>query len=230
MNNIFSIFSLYLAVALSMPSATALKWQLDNFMCNGDPFDNINITILCNDTSTCTFGDTTVVSGSLTAVDIFSDSDITLKPCAAGICPDSYSKKGGNLCKWLEPMDGQTCGEIGDYTISAENLKIPKKENLPSGSTWLTDFITVKVQIGGDEECEGSSGTLISSYQMESITLTSKSDDDNKASPTTTMFMLLTIFALVAGTALYTTVSRRHDRAEELKGDETTTATKYAKF
>ena len=212
-----------------VPSASALRWQLDNFGCDGDPFDYINITVLCNNTLSCTFGDNAELSGSLTASSDFTDSNITLKQCAGSICPDSYSKKFGTLCGWLKPtLDDQTCGEMGDYELSYE-VKIPSEDSVLTGFR-MSNLVTAKVEIGQDDECEGSVGTLLSSYQMESITLSKKIDGDNEAVPTATMCMLLTLFAMVTLTAVYATVDRRLKQKEELDGDERTTATRYAEF
>lgn len=122
------------------------------------------------------------------------------------------------------------CGEVGEYLISAK-ASIPKAEKLPSGSAWLSNLVTVEAQIGEDEECEGSVGTLVGSYQMESTTLTRNADGDNKGLPPTSIMLLLLIALVMAGTTMYTMMRRRRDRAEELEGsDKTPGNTRYEKF
>ncbi|KAL7536512.1 hypothetical protein ACHAXR_007212 [Thalassiosira sp. AJA248-18] len=234
MNKHISTLSLLIA-ALSVPSTTAMMWQLDTFQCDNDsdPFD-IDITVLCDDTTSCAFGDTAVVSGDLTAYDDFTNNHVTLKACVAGVCPTAYTKTAGKLCDFLTPVGNQTCGEMGDYEINDE-IKMPKEKDVPSGSALLSSMITIKIEIGEDDACESSAGTITSSYQMESITITRSMNgsNENKAYPTSEMFVFLALFAIVAVTAMYASGIRRRRREQvdnEKEGGARASATRYAEF
>lgn len=221
MNAYISALSIILA---AVSPTTALKWQLDNFQCDTDPFEDMTITVLCDGTSSCTFGDTAVISGQLTAIDEFSNNRVTIKACAAGICPESYTKNVGKLCDWLMPLDDQNCGEIGDYEIS-DTIKIPSEKNVPTGSALLSKLVTVKVTIGEDDEC--SMGSIATNYLSGHNNFGTA--NQSAAHPTSTMFAFIAMFALMAGTLMYATWNRRQRRREELLGEERTIATRYAK-
>ena len=199
--------TLVLAVVLSMPSASALRWQLDNFLCDGDddPFTNVDITVLCNGVSSSGAGDSAVVSGTVRADQAFSNDYVTVKLCAAGICPDRLTKRVGKLCDVLTPLDDdQSCGDAGDYEIS-DKVKVPKEGNIPS-SVW--NVVTVKAQIGDEDACEGTANgnSALVSEQMGSI-------NNEGGVSTSFMLLLLAFIATVAAAAIYIERRRNHAAA-----------------
>lgn len=91
------------------------------------------------------------------ATSAFSNSNVVLSACILDtFCPEQYVRSAGSLCdNWLTPMDGQDCGDVGMYEISAEE-KIPEAD-VSSSWSWM-----VTVKIGMEDECEAEA----SSYQM----------------------------------------------------------------
>ena len=216
------------AAALSSQSATALNWQLDDFQCEGaEPFNELDIAVLCDGTNVCTYGDTATITGTVTAIEAFSNKKLTMKPCAISYCPEAYTHEAGKLCDWLVPVDDDlTCGDAGEYTIN-EELTIPNEEDLHSGVTMLSNLVKVKVEIGKEDECEGETGstesTYVNTYKNESIKFTStKAGNDNaggeSTSPVGAGGILLTLFALVSAASLFAKFRRkRQQRAADLE-------------
>lgn len=149
------VLPLVVAAVLSViPSANAINWSLSSSSCDGSPFKSLNAAVTCNGSSSCGLGDTATVAGTLTATDDFENSDVTLKLCVVGYCPEIAQKGGGKICDdWLTPTDGQDCGEAGQYSIS-HTEEIPDEEEIPSGFWWFVkSAVGVKMIVGSEEEC-----------------------------------------------------------------------------
>lgn len=149
---------LALLAAVAQPSAvSAISWSMGTSSCDGNPFENLTISITCDNSTTCDLGDTAVVSGSLAASGTFSNSNVTLRPCIymTSYCPEDASTSAGTLCgDWLDPLDGQSCGQAGAYAVSYSQ-DIPSSDNVPSGMSYLlSSVITVHMEVyGDDDEC-----------------------------------------------------------------------------
>ncbi|KAL7464185.1 hypothetical protein ACHAXS_004520 [Conticribra weissflogii] len=159
----------------------ATGWSLASYSCNSSSksssssssssstFTNTQITLQCNGSSSCTFGDKAVISGTTTALSDFDNEEVTLQPCLLGWCPEEYAAGAGHVCDWIQPVDndygdGISCGAAGDYAIYYEQ-DLPTKEEVSSTNSyvsnlsWLSSLITVKLMIGEDgrDGCSGSS-------------------------------------------------------------------------
>ncbi|KAL9188906.1 hypothetical protein ACHAXT_011396 [Thalassiosira profunda] len=145
---------LALAAATALPAASALRWSVTDSSCDGSPFSSLKISVKCNGSSSCGLGDTATVAGTMYATSSFSDSDVTLKPCALGVCPEEAQTRAGKICDWLSASDGQDCGSEGAYAVSYEQ-KIPEYDDIPSALEWLvSQVVTVNMIVGDEEECE----------------------------------------------------------------------------
>lgn len=147
-----------LAASLATPSVAHVGFQVDTIGCDGDPFYGLDLTVTCdgNKSPKCLFGDTASIDGTVEAVTSFSNSNVTIKACVWGYCPADNIRSAGSLCDdWLTPIDNQTCGEIGLYTVTGEEI-IPEADITNSWS-WL-----VKIIIGFEMECEAEA----TSYQQ----------------------------------------------------------------
>mmetsp|Transcript_28989 Transcript_28989/g.61732 ORF Transcript_28989/g.61732 Transcript_28989/m.61732 type:complete len:295 (+) Transcript_28989:94-978(+) len=167
------IISLLLTALSSTPSSvSALSWILnsEHATCEGDPFTNVYITATCfeeyacqsgtcNHKAQCTGGDTPQITGRLTAMDAFSNSQVVVKACLSGYCPKRDSKVDGRVCDWIIPISDQECGEAGDYQI--EYFMTLPEESLPN---WLFDALTVKIQVDNMES--GCQVTEDDGYQL----------------------------------------------------------------
>ena len=144
------------AILAAIPnSISAIRWKLSSpASCDGSPF-NANVKIQCNGSSSCSLGDTAVVSGNLYASGYFDDSDVTLQACVVSYCPAVAQKGAAKICDWLEPTGGQDCGYPGAYTVYYEE-DIPESDDIPSGLSWfVSSTVTVNMKVGSEEECEG---------------------------------------------------------------------------
>ena len=158
-----SIRTLSLLLLTTLPATvSSLGWQLDSQTCDGAPFDSPTISVTCDGTTDCQLGNTATISGSVTATTAFADADVTLQPCIATYCPEKYAIQAGKACDWLEPTDGQECGEAGGYAVNYE-AEIPGEDSVPSGWGWLISVVTVRIMVGGEEECLGETAE---GYQM----------------------------------------------------------------
>jgi len=167
-----SASSILLASALlsAAPSAavSAISFSVDTATCDGDPFANLDLDVTCSGSSTCGFGDTATVSGTVEAVSAFGNSNVVIKACILTdtYCPEKYKRNAGTLCDdWLAPTSGQACGETGMYSISASET-IPEAD-VSNALSWL-----VTVKIGMEDECEvEAEAEADSSYQMSYSTV-----------------------------------------------------------
>ncbi|KAL3796015.1 hypothetical protein HJC23_013072 [Cyclotella cryptica] len=167
-------FTLLLPILALLPTATPLTWDFDTSgaTCDGSPFASDTITVSCNGQSSCTLGDTAIVSGNLTAVKSFdSGSFIVLQPCISSYCPTKYSYSAGGVCEeWLTPEDNQECGEEGGYSVDY-TIEIPNK--LPEYLSWLatvSNAMTVKVIMKQEVECEVEASGYEMVYSMLGLT------------------------------------------------------------
>mmetsp|Transcript_12112 Transcript_12112/g.23613 ORF Transcript_12112/g.23613 Transcript_12112/m.23613 type:complete len:269 (-) Transcript_12112:178-984(-) len=166
---------LLLHLLYKLTAIEAMGWSLSSYSCNSSSgsssttFTNTQITLQCNGSSTCTFGDRALVSGTTTALYDFENDEVTLQPCLMGWCPEEYAAGAGHVCDWIQPADddddgGISCGDAGEYVIYYEQ-DIPTKEEVSSSNSyvsnlsWLSSLITVKLVIGedGHDGCSGSS-------------------------------------------------------------------------
>ncbi|KAL7464766.1 hypothetical protein ACHAXS_005102 [Conticribra weissflogii] len=144
------------AVALTASTTNAISFDEVETTCdNGPIFSDQDITVVCDEESTCTFGQTASISGTITADSAFSDTSVTLQPCLYGtICSTEYSSNVGSVCDWLTPVgDGMECGDAGEYTVDYE-VEIPSSDDVPNYLAWLSNVIVVKIIVGTGEECE----------------------------------------------------------------------------
>ncbi|KAL7534611.1 hypothetical protein ACHAXR_008463 [Thalassiosira sp. AJA248-18] len=171
MMNALSALSLLLA-ALTTPSVSAINFDVNTAGagCDGDPFDNADIDVSCNNGGDCGFGDTAVVDGTIEAVSTFSpDSEVTLKACIWSVyCPADATRDAGTLCgNWLTPTENQTCGEMGMYDVTREEV-IPEA-SIPPSWLWL---VTVTIGVSADEcDVGGSYGMAYSMAGLASLAI-----------------------------------------------------------
>jgi len=143
-----------LTAALAAPTTTALNFGTIESSCvNGPTFVDQNVTITCDGESSCTFGDTAEVTGTVTATADFEDMNVTLQPCLTGICSTSYAASADSVCDWVTPDGEFECGEAGDYIVNY-SVKIPDTTDVPNYYTWFSSMITVKIIVGTGEECQ----------------------------------------------------------------------------
>mmetsp|Transcript_17721 Transcript_17721/g.37226 ORF Transcript_17721/g.37226 Transcript_17721/m.37226 type:complete len:208 (+) Transcript_17721:72-695(+) len=144
-------------VALIASTTNAISFNDVETTCdNGPIFSDQDITVVCEGDSTCTFGQTASITGTITADAAFSDSSVTLQPCLYGtICSNEYSSTVGSVCDWLTPAgEGMECGDAGEYSVDYE-VEIPSSDDVPNYLAWLSNVIVVKIIVGSGEECEG---------------------------------------------------------------------------
>jgi hypothetical protein len=160
-----------------LPTAHSLTWTFDpsSATCDGSPFTTDSLVVTCNNSPSCTLGDTAYISGNLTATSAFdSGVYVVLQPCIVTYgdyhyCPEKYAYKAGGVCEeWLQTNDGQDCGQVGDYTVDY-SIDIPNK--LPEYLTWLSyasNVVTIQVKMLQERECEAEASQEGSSngYQM----------------------------------------------------------------
>lgn len=86
-------------------------------------------------------------------------------------CPDEASVGAGSLCgDWLTALDGQECGEAGDYSVSASQ-EIPDSDHIPDNLwSFVRSTVTIYMQLGGEDECEGNAENN-TSYSMAGMAL-----------------------------------------------------------
>jgi hypothetical protein len=152
MNSSAKLLSLVLAAFAS--NISAVSWDLDtsSAVCDGNPFANDDVEVECGGSSSCELGDTAHITGTIEAVSGgFGDGKVTLQPCVVTYCPEKWAAEAGDACDWLEPTDGQDCGEAGSYNVDYE-VAIPA--SVPTKYAWFSSLIKVKVLVESVEECE----------------------------------------------------------------------------
>lgn len=136
---------LLVAMVAAMPAAiSAVSLRVNTAGCmdaDDDPFTNVNITISCgnnkNNSSKCLFGDVASISGTVQAIRSFDNSAMTYKACVWKYCPQSTIRSAGSLCDdWLSPMEDQTCGDPGLYSITLTEM-IPETDDIGNSLSWL---------------------------------------------------------------------------------------------
>lgn len=165
MKSLSTVPLLLLVLAALLSSVSAISFTVDTASCDGDPFDNLDLTTTCTNSATgatsssCGFGDNVSIGGTVEATESFSDSNVVLSACILSTyCPEKYERNAGSLCdNWLTAADGQECGAIGKYTIAAEE-RIPEAD-IGNAMSWM-----VTVTIGLQDECTAETTTSSSSY------------------------------------------------------------------
>eukprot|EP00579_Thalassiosira_antarctica_P027214 CAMPEP_0202018700 /NCGR_PEP_ID=MMETSP0905-20130828/40149_1 /ASSEMBLY_ACC=CAM_ASM_000554 /TAXON_ID=420261 /ORGANISM="Thalassiosira antarctica, Strain CCMP982" /LENGTH=202 /DNA_ID=CAMNT_0048579729 /DNA_START=211 /DNA_END=819 /DNA_ORIENTATION=- len=158
-----SLLFLLVALATIPSSIYAISFTVDTSGCDGDPFDNLDLIVSCNNSSSCSFGNTAIISGTVEATSAFSNNAVTLQACVMNTyCPKDYARNAGNLCNWLTPTEDQECGAVGMYSIASEQ-EIPEAVML-TGYSWL-----VTVNIGVEEECEAGGTSQQMAYSMAGL-------------------------------------------------------------
>ena len=163
-----SVVTLLAASLAATPIEASVGFNVDTTTCNGNAFDDLDISITCehyqDSSSTCYFGELVTIDGTVEAIDSFPDtSNVTMKACIWGYCPEENIRQVGTICNWLTPTDNQTCGEVGGYTVHGEEY-IPQAD-IPDSFSWL-----VKIHLDFSEECEvatvASQASTHNGYQM----------------------------------------------------------------
>lgn len=176
------------AISLLAVACDAITFTTNTAIaCNGngnngnDPFDNLDITVKCNDRHSlhCAFGDTAVILGTVEAIESFSNSvDVTLTTCVLNYyCPkdEENTRSAGSLCDdWLVPIDNQTCGEVGLYAVNNEKVVIPEA-TFPSSWSWL---VTVKIGLEAEDECSSTAETTTATTTSENESGSSQQQEE----------------------------------------------------
>ena len=147
-----------ITIALSTSGADALGWELAG--CTAEKFSDIEVSVECDDSSSCSPGDTAVATGTATATAVFDDEEVTLNACFMGYCPKQAEIGAGTLCDgWLMPTEGQECGAEGEYSVSYEQ-EIPDQSKIPDKLAKLIAkyVVTIQMSIGDGDDCSSSSG------------------------------------------------------------------------
>mmetsp|Transcript_18098 Transcript_18098/g.43797 ORF Transcript_18098/g.43797 Transcript_18098/m.43797 type:complete len:258 (+) Transcript_18098:246-1019(+) len=173
--------------------AVCPKISITNTECTDGSFRSSNLSSSCSDGSID-------VSGTVRVASAFSTDDkVTFVPCLmwGAMCYPEYKQDGGNICDIITKDSSKTnsggdssCdGSTGTYSIvDGTSFPVPSEAEKYIGSSSMSFGVTVKVLVGGDEEC------------------TQESTVDNSAA-----FMGYGVASLlgVAGTALYFMKKRR---------------------
>jgi len=111
--------------------------------------------------SPCEPGDKPDIAGRLTAISAFPNSQVVIKPCLSAFCSKRDSKVDGRVCNLITPVDGQQCGEAGDYMIT-HSVQLPGGDGsiTSTGMGWIFDSLTIKIQVQKETGCESSEGRL----------------------------------------------------------------------
>ena len=201
---------LTVALAAAPTSVSAMSFDFSTATCDGEPFDNLDIAMTCNGaaSSSCTFGDTVSIDGSVEAVSDFSDTEMTFKACVMGYCPSDNVRSAGTLCaNWLVPVGNQTCGEAGMYDVTGTEI-IPDAD-ISDSFSWL-----VTVHIGIDDECtaEGSAAYGSSDGTSSSGSSSSSGGSGNTKGEYTMSYSMM---GAIFGTAFGAAVAGRNRCLEE---------------
>ena len=148
-----------ITIALSTSGADALGWELAG--CTAEKFSDIEVSVECDDSSSCSPGDTAVATGTATATALFDNEEVTLNVCfmSGMYCPKKAEIGAGTLCdNWLTPTDGQECGAEGGYDVSYEQM-IPDQSKIPKKlAQYLSSVVTIQTSLGDGDDCSSSSG------------------------------------------------------------------------
>ena len=134
------------------------------------------------------------MSGTVRVASAFSTDDkVTFVPCLmwGAMCYPEYAQDGGNICDIIT-KDSSCDGSTGTYSIvDGTSFPVPAQAEKYIGSSSMSFGVTIKVLVGGNEECTQEA--------------TVESSNSNAA------FMGFGVASLfgVAGTALYFMKKRR---------------------
>lgn len=234
--SISSICCLLVAVVATMPAAiSAVSFRFSTASCrNGDddPFTNVNITVSCDgnhNSSGCLFGDVASIEGTVEATRSFDDSAMEYKACVWKYCPQNTIHSAGTLCEdWLTPIEDQTCGDPGLYSISRTET-IPEAD-VGNSLSWL---VTVNVGVSDDTSCNHTRATATAT----AVTATAKTEVSPSYSSTNSeksrsgegrrrgggeSYMSYSLMGAIFGTAFGTVLAtrKRCNEREEYDDDE----------
>ena len=214
-NNTIMMKSVLLLLTFSTITTSALNWQVNSISsCNNAiSLSSVALSITCNGSTSCTYGETAIASGSVTAdAEFDKDAKVTVQPCIAGVCQDQYSYELGKLCDVLEATDGQECGEAGGYAISYEQ-EIPDADKFPSGSSTVSSMLTAKIMIGDNdgEECEDGSYASANTSRLASGSIGLGANKRNGGLSAFGMAMI-GLAAILAGAAVFAVRKKRQEK------------------
>jgi hypothetical protein len=145
-------FLAVVATALSFSTvvdAICPSISITNTECTDGTFKSSNLQSSCDDGSI-------EVSGTVKVTSAFSTDDkVTFVPCLmwGAICYSKYAQDGGNICDIIT-LDGSCDGSTGTYSVvDGTSFPIPAEAEQYISSSSMSFGVTIKVLVGGDEEC-----------------------------------------------------------------------------
>ena len=215
----------------TMPAAiSAISFQLNTAGCrNGDddPFTNLNITVSCgdnhNDSSKCLFGDMVDISGTVEAIRSFANSEMTYKACMWKYCPQNTIRSAGTLCDdWLSPIEDQTCGDPGLYSIMRTEV-IPEAD-IGDSLSWL---VTLNFGVNETSSCNhtntrAATWTTTQGNLRRGSTRSEESNSGGGGGVEGRSFMPYSLMGAIFGTAFGTVLAarKRCNEPEDYDDDE----------
>ena len=181
--------------SMFVEAAVCPRISITNTECTDGSFRSNNLSSSCSDGSID-------VSGTVRVASAFSTDDkVTFVPCLmwGAMCYPEYAQDGGNICDIITKDSSKTnsggdssCdGSTGTYSIvDSTSFPVPAEAEKYIGSSSLSFGVTIKVLVGGDEEC------------------TQEATVDNSNAAALMGFSVASMFG-VAGTALYFMTKRR---------------------
>lgn len=131
----------YISIIGALPVTNAFYFTVNSrtLSCKGDPFLEKVVTHQCVESRfygktefygpKCYWGDTLMITGSLIAISNFpTNGQVTVIPEIINWQRyNSYDMQSiGRACQFLVPLDGQTCGDPGEYGINIQ-VDLPQK-------------------------------------------------------------------------------------------------------
>jgi hypothetical protein len=169
MESIYLLTTLFAALATTPAFvAASISITFDLTSCNGDYFKDLDVDVTCDGEGDCLFGDTTIIEGTVEAIDNFTDAELSLTPCLISYCPAENVQSAGTLCSdWLIPIENQTCGWPGMYNVTGTEI-IPDSDVGDSLSGLVHIYISIVeecVKASASSDSDSSGGYTIN-YSM----------------------------------------------------------------
>lgn len=156
-----------------------INFEINTATCNSDPFYNMDVTVTCENGENapgCLFGDDALVEGIIEAYSPFNqNSNVTFKACIWNYCPADNIRSAGTLCgDWLTPIDNQTCGEVGLYSVN--HAEIIPGSDMPNSWSWMVRAVNVVEDNDCSSSSSGGSGEYADGNSYQSTGGDSSSD------------------------------------------------------